>query len=78
MLSSSWVTTAQFFLSHWCHAPGRHNINGSEGALSNPESHMFGLLVVGGAGSLLLRRAEVCVVSYYLEFFLNHNLGLPR
>jgi hypothetical protein len=33
------------------------NVDGSEGALSNPESHMFGLPVVGGSGSLLPRRA---------------------
>jgi hypothetical protein len=33
--------------------------NGSEGALSNRESHTFGLPVLGGAGSLLLRRAGV-------------------
>ncbi|KAH9953468.1 hypothetical protein BC827DRAFT_134941 [Russula dissimulans] len=30
--------------------------DGSEGALSNPESHTFGLPVVGGAGSMLLPR----------------------
>ncbi|KAF8497814.1 hypothetical protein F5888DRAFT_1906591 [Russula emetica] len=35
------------------------DIDGSEGALSNPESHLFGLPVVGGAGSLLQRRAGV-------------------
>jgi hypothetical protein len=29
------------------------DVDGSEGALSNPESHMFDLPVVGGAGSLL-------------------------
>jgi hypothetical protein len=33
--------------------------DGSEGALSNPESHTFGLPVIGGTGSLLPRRAEV-------------------
>ncbi|KAF8465157.1 hypothetical protein DFH94DRAFT_360910 [Russula ochroleuca] len=33
------------------------DVDGSEGALSNPESHTFGLPVVGGAGSLLPRRA---------------------
>ena len=32
------------------------DVEGSEGALSNPESHTFGLPVVGGAGSLLPRR----------------------
>jgi hypothetical protein len=31
--------------------------DGSEGALSNPEIHTFGLPVVAGAGSLLARRA---------------------
>ncbi|KAN0115670.1 hypothetical protein V8E52_006616 [Russula decolorans] len=35
------------------------DVDGSEGALSNPESHTFGLPVVGGAGSLLRRRAGV-------------------
>jgi hypothetical protein len=35
------------------------DVDGSEGALSNPESHTFGLPVVGGAGSLLPRRAGV-------------------
>ena len=35
------------------------DVEGSEGALSNPESHTFGLPVVGGAGSLLPRRAGV-------------------
>ncbi|KAI9453375.1 hypothetical protein F5148DRAFT_1277448 [Russula earlei] len=30
--------------------------DGSEGALSNPENHTFGLPVVGGAGSMLLPR----------------------
>jgi hypothetical protein len=40
--------------------PGmKAQVNGSEGALSNPESHTFGLPVVGGAGSLLPRRAGV-------------------
>ncbi len=34
-------------------------MDGSEGALSNPESHMFDLPVVGGAGSLLPRRSGV-------------------
>jgi hypothetical protein len=29
------------------------DVDGSEGALSNPESHTFGLPVVGGADSLL-------------------------
>jgi hypothetical protein len=33
------------------------DVDGSEGALSNPESHTFGLPVVGGAGSLLPQRA---------------------
>jgi hypothetical protein len=33
------------------------DVDGSEGALSNPESHTIGLPVVGGAGSLLPRRA---------------------
>jgi hypothetical protein len=33
------------------------DVDGSEGALSNPASHTFGLPVVGGAGSLLPRRA---------------------
>jgi hypothetical protein len=37
----------------------RSDVDGSEGALSNPESHTFGLPVVGGAGSLLPRRAGV-------------------
>ena len=32
------------------------DVDGSEGALSNPESHTFGLHVVGGTGSLLPRR----------------------
>ena len=36
------------------------DVDGSEGVLSNPESHTFGLPVVGGAGSLLLRRAGMC------------------
>ncbi len=35
------------------------DVDGSEGALSNPENHTFGLPVVGGAGSLLPRRAGV-------------------
>jgi hypothetical protein len=35
------------------------DVDGSEGALSNPECHTFGLPVVGGAGSLLPRRAGV-------------------
>jgi hypothetical protein len=35
------------------------DLDGSEGALSNPESHTFGLPVVGGAGGLLSRRAGV-------------------
>jgi len=35
------------------------DVDGSEGALSNPESHTFGLPAVGGAGSLLPRRAGV-------------------
>jgi len=35
------------------------DLDGSEGALSNPENHTFGLPVVGGAGSLLPRRAGV-------------------
>jgi hypothetical protein len=33
------------------------DVDGSEGVLSNPESHTFGLPVVGGAGTLLPRRA---------------------
>jgi hypothetical protein len=33
------------------------DVDGSEGALSNPASHTFGLPIVGGAGSLLPRRA---------------------
>jgi hypothetical protein len=35
------------------------DVDGSEGTLSNPESHTFGLPVVGGAGNLLPRRAGV-------------------
>jgi hypothetical protein len=35
------------------------DVDGSEEALSNPESHTFGLPVVGGAGGLLPRRAGV-------------------
>jgi hypothetical protein len=35
------------------------DVDRSEGAPSNPESHTFGLPVVGGAGSLLPRRAGV-------------------
>ena len=35
------------------------DVDGSEGALSNPESHTFGLPVVGGAGSLLPRSTGV-------------------
>ena len=35
------------------------DVEGSEGVLSNPESHTFGLPAVGGAGSLLPRRAGV-------------------
>jgi hypothetical protein len=35
------------------------DVDGGEGALSNPESHTLGLPVVGGAGSLLPRRAGV-------------------
>jgi hypothetical protein len=35
------------------------DVDGSERALSNPERHTFGLPVVGGAGSLLPRRAGV-------------------
>ena len=35
------------------------DIDGSEGALSNPESHTFGLPVVGGTGSLLPWHAGV-------------------
>jgi hypothetical protein len=35
------------------------DVDGSEGALSNPESHTFDFPVVGGAGSLLPRRAGV-------------------
>jgi hypothetical protein len=35
------------------------NVDGSEGVLNNPESHTFGLPVVGGGGSLLPRRAGV-------------------
>jgi hypothetical protein len=31
------------------------DVDGSEGALSNPKSHTFGLPVVGGGGSLLPR-----------------------
>jgi hypothetical protein len=45
------------------------DVDGSEGALSNPESHMFSLPVVGGAGSLLPRRAGVRVCT------LESNLG---
>jgi hypothetical protein len=41
------------------HLGNTSDVNGSEGALSNPESHTFGLPVVGGAGSLLPRRAAV-------------------
>ncbi|KAN0115701.1 hypothetical protein V8E52_006647 [Russula decolorans] len=41
------------------HLGDTSDVNGSEGALSNPESHTFGLPVVGGAGSLLPRRAAV-------------------
>ena len=33
------------------------DVDGSEGLLSNPESHTFGLPVVGGVGGLLLLRA---------------------
>jgi hypothetical protein len=33
------------------------DVDGSEEVLSNPESHTFGLPVLGGAGSLLPRRA---------------------
>ena len=35
------------------------DVDRSEGVLSNPESHMFGLPVVGSAGSLLPQRAGV-------------------
>ena len=35
------------------------DMDGSGGALSNPEGHTFGSPVVGGAGSLLPRRAGV-------------------
>ena len=35
------------------------NVNGSKGALSNPESHMFGLPIVGNAGSLLPQYTRV-------------------
>ena len=35
------------------------DVDGSRGALSNPESHTFGLPVVGSASSLLPRRAGV-------------------
>jgi hypothetical protein len=31
------------------------DVDGSEGALSNPKSHTFGLPVVGGGGSLVPR-----------------------
>ena len=36
------------------------DVNGNEGALSNPESHTFCFPVVGVAGSLLQLRAGVC------------------
>jgi hypothetical protein len=39
------------------HLGDTSDVDGSEGALSNPESHTFGLPVLGGAGSLLPRRA---------------------
>jgi len=37
------------------------DVDGSEGALGNPESHTFSLPVVGGAGSVLPRQAGVYV-----------------
>jgi hypothetical protein len=39
------------------HLSDTSDVDGSEGALSNPESHTLGLPVLGGAGSLLPRRA---------------------
>jgi hypothetical protein len=39
------------------------DVDGSKGALSNPESHTFGLTVVGSAGSLLLWCLDVCIYA---------------
>jgi hypothetical protein len=39
------------------HLSDTSDVDGSEGALSNPENHTFGLPVLGGGGSLLPRRA---------------------
>jgi hypothetical protein len=53
------------------HLSNTSDVDGSKGVPSNPESHMFGLPIVGGTGGLLLWHTVVCV--HILKSYARHG-----